>query len=189
MPDPLPLSSAALPLLEIVRKLDAIQALPLGQGYPGAEIQALKREAAELLERIDAAPVDLSGGDPAYELITSGGPVTLTLQAADDVIELKASFSTIADAVSYLNTSKTIDPVDLEEGRYGIDAPHGVASDDEAVTLARDLGFEVFWSMGAACWAPKGVSISGNISGRGWKTGFQNLEAAALAALASTPPV
>lgn len=133
------------------------------------------------------APLDLSGGDPGYRLIAKGGPVTLTLETPNG-IERKASFATIADAESYLGISRTIDPVDLHEGRYGIDAPHGAGSDDEAVRYARARGFQLFWSMGAACWAPPGVAISGNVSGKGWRTGFLSIEAAAHAALASVDP-
>lgn len=85
---------------------------------------------------------DLSGGDPGYALVKSGGPVILTLEAADGVIEQKAAFATISDAESYLNTSTTIDPVDLADGRYGIDAPHGAGSDLDALSIAKALGLD-----------------------------------------------
>lgn len=42
--------------LEILRRLDAMQPLPLGRGYPGAEVGALKARAAAVLASLDAAP-------------------------------------------------------------------------------------------------------------------------------------
>lgn len=127
---------------------------------------------------------DLSGGDPGYRLISKDGHVILTLEAGDDIIERKAAFDTIADAEAYLNISTTIDPVDLAEGRYCIAAPHGLGDDDEAIPLALELGFEVFYSMGVARWT-KGRHRDDM---KGWSRAYNNTVAAAFAALSTVEP-
>lgn len=76
---------------------------------------------------------------PAHELPVKNGPVVITLDHGDK-IEIIERFATISDAESFLSLSASIDPDDLEAGNYGIDAPHGVGNDAEAVTLARNLG-------------------------------------------------
>jgi hypothetical protein len=43
-------------------------------------------------------------------------------------------------AESFLNLSAGIDPDDLAAGHYGINAPHGAGSDNEAIAMARRLG-------------------------------------------------
>lgn len=152
--------------------------------------QELSRQLVDVAEALEARDAPKAAPEPAEDssvLTAKDGPVVITLEGAEEDAEI-ARFATIADAETYLGVSASIDPDHLAAGRYGISAPHGVGCDDEAVRLARELGFSVFWSMGRACWAPKGVSVSGNLSGKGWRTGFETIEAASLAALASIPP-
>jgi hypothetical protein len=78
---------------------------------------------------------------PAHELPCEGGPVSITLAKPgadrDSVVE---QFATIRAAESFLNLSAGIDPDDLAAGHYGINAPHGAGSDNEAIAMARRLG-------------------------------------------------
>lgn len=69
-------------------------------------------------------------------------PVVVTIDRGD-AVEVVERFYSIAGAESFLATSATIDPDDLHAGLYGIDAPHGVGSDSEAIEAARSLGFDV----------------------------------------------
>ncbi|AFU88333.1 hypothetical protein CcrSwift_gp340 [Caulobacter phage CcrSwift] len=66
-------------------------------------------------------------------------PVAVTLEQGD-AVPVVGRFATVAEAETFL-ASPIRDQAALEAGRYGIDAPHGVASDDDAVTLARRLGW------------------------------------------------
>ncbi len=146
-------------------------------------IKATPEEAAAY----DVEALDLSGGDPGYHLVNSAGPVILTLETPNG-IERKAAFSTIDDAESYLNLSTTIDPVDLIEGRYGIDAPHGATNDDEAAAHAVARGFRLLPKDGAYYWAPPGPLKSTKVPGRSFKGPYPSKGAAALAALATVDP-
>lgn len=166
--------------------------------YPGAtEGHALAQQLArELQEGFDEASIagrfqalSVFIPEPADEAEPEGtdgpgGPVALT----DWGGRVLGRFPTIASAEGFLSTSATIDPDHLHAGRYGIEAPHGLGADVEAVPLARALGFSCFWSMGGAYYAPPGVATTGNDSGKGWKGGFDSIEAAALAALATVDP-
>ncbi len=138
--------------------------------------------------------VEAMDGWLAYEiveddmLINSQGPVSITLEEPDEEPKLIARFETIGDAEEFLNTSATIDPDELEAGHYSISAPHGVGSDDDAVSTARRLGFSIFASMGGYYYAPRGVAITGNINGTGWSKSYTSDGAAALASLATIEP-
>lgn len=129
------------------------------------------------------APQDLSGGDPGYTLVRSDGPVILTLETATG-IEKKAAFACISDAEAYISISTTIDPIDREAGRYGIDAPHGMGGDIDAIATARALGFDVFYSREASYYTkgPRGDDRTA------WTGPFVNQAHAALAALATVEP-
>lgn len=135
-------------------------------------------------EEVQALITALEGSEEPEGTDGPGGPVALT----DWGGRVLGRFPTIASAEGFLSTSATIDPDHLHAGRYGIEAPHGVGADVEAVPLARALGFSCFWSMGGAYYAPPGVATTGNDSGKGWKGGFDSIEAAALAALATVDP-
>ncbi|AFU87889.1 hypothetical protein CcrColossus_gp019 [Caulobacter phage CcrColossus] len=65
--------------------------------------------------------------------------VAVTLDKSD-AVEVLARFYTIAEAEAYL-AGPGIDAEALHAGRYGIDAPHGLGHDSEAVPLARKLGY------------------------------------------------
>lgn len=86
--------------------------------------------------------------------------------------------------------------VDVAEALEARDAPKPAPvvevapalSDEEAFARAKALGVQIFWSMGRACWAPAGVAVSGNISGKGWRTSYESLADAARAAVAELEP-
>jgi hypothetical protein len=78
---------------------------------------------------------------PAHELPCEGGPVSIThAKPGDDRETVVERFATIAAAEAFLNLSAGIDPDDLAAGNYGINAPHGAGSDNEAIAMARRLG-------------------------------------------------
>lgn len=117
------------------------------------------------------------------------GAVALTLEKGRDVHVIQR-FATIAETAAFLNTAPTINQADLIAGRYGIDAPHGVASDDEAVTLARRLGCIVSrstWDDGAGGIGVSYFAILPDEDGRR-PDDFESLEAAALDALSVIEP-
>lgn len=148
----------------------------------GVEIAAVQ----DFMRDVDAAAGVLGTSLDPYadaESIRDDGPVALTHETGGDV-HVIARFPTISAAEAFLNTSADIDADDLGAGRYGIDAPHGVGNDDEAVTLARELGFDIFNSMGASRYARKGY-MRGPES---WSKAFDSKEAAAHAVLATVEP-
>jgi hypothetical protein len=109
----------------------------------------------------DDAPVMLDHDNCLYELVdpeslssrltlgdlrailalVDGGPVSIThAKPGDDRETVVERFATIAAAEAFLNLSAGIDPDDLAAGHYGINAPHGAGSDNEAIAMARRLG-------------------------------------------------
>lgn len=117
------------------------------------------------------------------------GPVTLTRELPDEVLTL-ARFATIRETEAYLNESPTIDQADLIAGRYGIDAPHGVGSDSEAVEVARRLGcalHQSIWDNGEGGTGISYYAILPDEDGRR-PDDFDSLEAAALDALSVIEP-
>ncbi|UTU07697.1 hypothetical protein CcrC1_gp505 [Caulobacter phage C1] len=89
-------------------------------------------------------------------------PVALTLECGGSV-DVIARFYTMADAETYLNENPEIDPVSLNLGCYGIDAPYGVASDADADKLLYDLGYRLHATAGGS-WTftdPKGYLWDG----------------------------
>ena len=160
---------------------------------PASETRTALIEAVQAFLDEHASPpftlalerLDLSGGDPGYRLINPDGHVILTQEEGDHEIQRKASFSTIADAEAYLDESTTIDPIALAAGDYCIAAPHGVGDDDEALRLAKTLGFDVFYSMG---WAYFTKGPRSSSSTQSWSKGYENTVAASMAALASVDP-
>lgn len=96
------------------------------------------------------------------------GPIALTYQTARTILTV-ARFATMTDALTYLDGSTMIDPAERAAGRYGIDAPEGLATDQEAYDLAIKRGFQIWRSMGGLYWAEPGASVMGNTNGVGWR--------------------
>ncbi|AXQ69031.1 hypothetical protein HOU02_gp178 [Caulobacter phage CcrBL9] len=89
-------------------------------------------------------------------------PVALTLEAGERV-DVIARFYCMADAETYLNENPDIDPVSLNLGCYGIDAPFGVASDADGDKLLYELGYRLH-ATGGGSWSftdPKGYLWDG----------------------------
>jgi hypothetical protein len=147
----------------------------------------LSERGNQFISDMGAAPDD-DDDDACAALLLDAGPVTITHDDGGERETLVGAFATIRAAESYLGQSATIDSDDLAAGRYSINAPHGAGSDDEALQIANRLGFMLFWSMGGAYYAPPGVAVTGNTSGKGWKGGFDSLEHAAHAANATVEP-
>lgn len=127
--------------------------------------------------------------DLAGDLRVADGVVVVSLEKAGEIEEV-ARFSTIASAEEYLGRSNLIDPDDLAAGHYSICAPHGLGSDSEAIPLVKKLGYNLFYSMGSRYYAPPGVAVSNNFSGKGWKSGKgdESFEEMALRILATIEP-
>lgn len=171
---------AAEKVCEAIRK-------PRAPGVYGVNAYVLEVYAPEDIEET------LSTGerpmpDAADDLTTPDGPVAVCDTSLDGPDAVVARFALIADAEDFLSLSAGIDPDKLAAGVYSIDAPHGLGADSEAVAAAKRLGFDVFWSVGSVYYAPPGVAVSGNVSGKGWKGSYESPEAAALAALATVDP-
>lgn len=89
-------------------------------------------EVAAVKAWLEGKPLPLNPDD---------GPVSVTLATPGaDRETVVAQFATIAAAESFLGESATIDPDALAAGHYGINAPHGAGSDNEAIAMARNLG-------------------------------------------------
>jgi hypothetical protein len=101
------------------------------------------RENGATAREIAVRRVDILGDDmrAAHELPTPDGPVSLSLEDGDKITVLER-FATIADAESFLGLSASVDPDHLHAGHYGIDAPLGLGSDEEAIPTARRLGLK-----------------------------------------------
>ncbi len=133
------------------------------------------REAAATSAKLSAAKVEEHA---ARNLINPQGHVSLTLETPHGV-ENVGRFTTIADAVAYLDRAPAIDADALAAGHYAIAAPHGVGNDDEASNRAEALGFDVFYSMGSAYYTGGPAKLAT------WSKGYENKVAAAMAALAT----
>ena len=88
------------------------------------------------------AGVEEAADDETLTLIRRDGKVALTVCDPADGFVVVARFDTMRAAETFLNTSPQIDKGKLHAGDYGLDAPHGVASDLDAILLARKLGYE-----------------------------------------------
>lgn len=114
------------------------------QGMTPAEWDAAKARLAVLEAKWNdedgklADELDAMLDDVLDASIVEGGPVTIDREIGGK-LELIAAFATIGAAEEFLGLSATIDPDDLEAGRYGINAPHGAQSDDEALVIAHAL--------------------------------------------------
>lgn len=88
------------------------------------------------------AGLEEAADDETLDLIRRNGKVALTECDPANGYGVVARFDTMRDAETFLNTSPQIDKGKLHAGDYGLDAPHGVASDLDAILLARKLGYE-----------------------------------------------
>lgn len=90
------------------------------------EGQRLGGLLAEQLRAYNGAPLAYRGAlnpnAPVYPVEVL--PVALTHEV-DGAVTVIERFVSVADAEEFLSTSATIDPDDLQAGRYGIDAPEG----------------------------------------------------------------
>jgi hypothetical protein len=118
------------------------------------------------------------------DLMTPDGSVSITLEVGD-ALSTVGYFATITNAETYLATSAAVDPDYLEAGFYGINAPHGVGTDEFAIRLAASYGFDVFESTAGAYFTK---DLHSEDDPHTWGKVYPSKTAAALAALATIEP-